>query len=392
VTRLWFPHLGLWVVGIIVLRVVLVPAESCPPASPATAVAAATAAGDWLALNLDEGGMFTYSYHRGTDEVGSGYSIVRHAGATMSLYQLAEVADDGGSLAAADRSLRFLLESALIEADGWAAIGQADQPGSLGATGLAVAAMGLRRDVTGDRSRDDLMRAMGRFIVAQQQPDGSILAGWDRESAAPIPGSYDVFATGEAVWALAMLHRMFPEEDWEGPALTSMDYLASGTRERNEGEIARLPDHWAAYALEEIGRSGLMTDRYLAYARRLAGYFSLRLRVEAQRTGEPVSVAVRGWPGPPSGVGTSGEGMAALYRLALVEDGLADIRPDMGVRLICAAGLMAERQVSASRALDGPRPGLTEGAWFYRNYTQMDDQQHVLSALLGAADVQEADR
>jgi len=45
---------------------------------------------------------------------------------------------------------------------------------------------------------------------------------------------------------------------------------------------------------------------------------------------------------------------------------------------------MVERQVSASEAEGLPSPSLAEGAWFYRDYTQMDGQQHVLSALLAA--------
>jgi hypothetical protein len=219
-----------------------------------------------------------------------------------------------------------------------------------------------------------------------------MLARWDQQTREPVPDQYDVFATGEAVWALAMLHRVFPGEGWDVPALFTMEYLMDGTRERNEGEVTRLPDHWAAYALEELGRSGLLDDEHIAYAERLAGYFSLRLRAEGQRTGEPLNVVVRGWPGPPSGVGTSGEGMAALYRLALRDPRLGSIRPDMAKRMICAAGLMVSRQVTAQEAQSDPRPHLTGGAWFYRGYTQMDDQQHVLSALLGAAGVVEADR
>jgi hypothetical protein len=392
VNRLWFPHLALWAVGIVVLRVVLVPAEHCPPASPTMAIASATAAGDWLGINLDESGMFTYGYDRATDQVSTGYSIVRHAGATMSLFQLAGATDDRDALEAGDHSLQFLSDTALIRTGDWTAIGQAGQPGSLGATGLTVAALGLRRDATNDLRHDDLMRAMGRFLVAQQQPDGSMLARWDRGTGQPVSAAYDVFATGEALWALALLHRMFPTEGWDRPALRTMDYLEDGSRERNEGEIARLPDHWAAYALEEFGRADLMSGDYIAYARRLAGYFSLRLRVEAQRTGEPVNIIVRGWPGPPSGVGTAGEGMAALYRLAGSDERLADLRSDMGTRLTCTAGLMAERQVSSDLAHQDRRPQLTTGAWFYRSYTQMDDQQHVMSALIGAAGVEEVDR
>jgi hypothetical protein len=33
---------------------------------------------------------------------------------------------------------------------------------------------------------------------------------------------------------------------------------------------------------------------------------------------------------------------------------------------------------------------LQQGAWFYRGYTQMDDQQHVLSSLLAALTLMES--
>ncbi len=48
------------------------------------------------------------------------------------------------------------------------------------------------------------------------------------------------------------------------------------------------------------------------------------------------------------------------------------------------------RQISAEEASGGATASLESGAWFYRGYTQMDDQQHVLSALLAALPVLEA--
>jgi hypothetical protein len=179
------------------------------------------------------------------------------------------------------------------------------------------------------------------------------------------------------------LDNTFPGEGWWGAADLTLHYLADGSRVVKEGYRARLPDHWAAYALSDAGPDRL-DDDLVGYARRLAGYFSLRLRLEAQRTGTPLNVAVRGYPGPPSGVGTAAEGMAALYRLADEDPRLASILPDMRERLACNAGLMLERQVSAAGAAAEPEPGRVEGAWFYRSYTQVDDQQHVLSGLLGA--------
>jgi hypothetical protein len=69
---------------------------------------------------------------------------------------------------------------------------------------------------------------------------------------------------------------------------------------------------------------------------------------------------------------------------------LADLRPNIEERVICTAGFMVQRQVTAAEAASASQPGLQQGAWFYRGYTQMDDQQHVLSSLLAALTLMES--
>ncbi len=322
-----------------------------------------------------------YGYDRATDAVNPDYNIVRHAGTTNSLYQLV-VADETQFLPAADRALDYLLEFR-IDHDSLAMIIEPGDRARLGVAGFLVAGLAQRRASTGEETYDDLMRALGRFILTQQEPDGSIRAFWDPRTEAPSPDQYGPFATGEAVWALVELDNLFPGEGWWEAADKTLHYLADGSREHKEGHLARLPDHWAAYALEAAGADRL-DDELIGYARRLAGYFSMRLRLEAQRTGSPVNVLVRGYPGPPSGVGTAAEGMAALYRLAVTDSRLTDLRTDMTERMACSAGTMVQRQVGEAEAAEEPDPGLALGAWFYRSYTQVDDQQHVLSGLLGA--------
>jgi len=66
---------------------------------------------------------------------------------------------------------------------------------------------------------------------------------------------------------------------------------------------------------------------------------------------------------------------------------LADVVENIEERIVCTAGFMVQRQETAATASMWPRPGLVQGAWFYRGYTQMDDQQHVLSGLLSAIPV-----
>jgi hypothetical protein len=48
----------------------------------------------------------------------------------------------------------------------------------------------------------------------------------------------------------------------------------------------------------------------------------------------------------------------------------------------CEAGVLVDRQVRRTE----PNP-LARGAWFTDGYTQMDDQQHAIAALLGAHEV-----
>lgn len=388
--RLLFPHLALWILGAALIRIAVVPAEVCPPATPDQVRAAAAAAGDWLVRGIADDGRFVYGYDRDDDQVNRGYSIVRHGGTTVALYQLTEQLDER-FFEPAEVALAWLLERAVETSEDATAIIDPGVDAQLGTTAFTVVALTMRRALTGDDSYDDLMRRLGNFILGQRDGTGGLLSFWSRRTQAPVPDVYGPFATGEATWALAELGAALPGEGWAEAALPTMSYLASGRRERAEGWLARLPDHWAAYTLEALG-AGLVDEELAAYTERLTGYFSMRLRFEAQRRGEGINLWVRWYPGPPAGVGTAGEAMGALYQLARRDDRFAALLPVIRERLACMGGFMVERQVDATEAASGARPELEEGAWFYRDYTQVDGQQHVISALLGAAAAMEDDR
>ena len=61
--------------------------------------AAAIHAADWIVVNQVDDGKFLYDFHRGRGESSDDYNLVRHAGVTMSLYQLVR----GGELQLARR-------------------------------------------------------------------------------------------------------------------------------------------------------------------------------------------------------------------------------------------------------------------------------------------------
>lgn len=367
-----------------VLRVGIVPAEVCPPVTIAGVGMSIEETVAWIARGMTPEGRYTYGYDRREDLVNRGYNGPRHAGVTMSLYQAHAVTGSEEALATADRGLEFALEG-MFSHEGfmaWEFLGEVNT----GANGLLLAALAIRREATGDTIHDEVMRGIGRFLLVQQYPDGSISGYWHRSTGSdPIYGTY---STGEASWALALLDRAFPGEGWGEAAARTVDYMAT-ERDRREGRITRLPDHWAAYTISEL-RPGLLTDARIDYARQLAGYFGMRLRFEAQRRGDGINLLLRWFPGPPAGVGTAGEGIGALWLLA-DDPRIEDLAPNIAERMICTAGFMVQRQVGAEEAAAGPRPDLTRGAWFYRGYTQMDDQQHVLSSLLAALTLMEED-
>lgn len=368
------------------IRIGIIPSEVCPPVTAAEAAATVDGAVGWITDGMSDGGRYTYGYHRGDDAVNIAYNAARHAGVTMSLYQVAG-AHDPGVLDAADRALGYMLER-LIEQDGVSAWRPPGQDVPLGANSLFLAGLAVRRHVTGDDQYDGLMRRVGAFLIGQQLPDGNMLAYWRPATGDPVPGITGKFATGEAAWALALMEQHFPGEGWADAAVLTIDYL-NERRDRDEGRISRMPDHWAAYALSALPAELLDDDR-AGYARQLAGYFGIRLRFESQRLGTGLNLATRWFPGPPAGVGTAGEGIGALWTLAVTDERIEDLRPNIEERLVCVAGMMADRQVGSEEARKYPQPGLAAGAWFYRGYTQMDDQQHVISAVLAALPVLEA--
>ena len=372
------------IVGAAVVRVGVVPAEVCPAVTAANVSDSIDATLGWLIGGMADDGTYTYGYHRDQDRINTSYNNARHGGVTMSLYQAFAISGDRAVLAAADRGLAHSLTS-IVEHDDW----MAWQPGrdiEVGANGLLLAALALRRAATGDPVHDQLMRAMGRFLMMQQQSDGSVFASWDGSDQQP-RSVFGPFATGEAAWALALLDREFPGEGFGEAASLTVDYMGND-RNLAEGYLTSLPDHWAAYTVSDLD-SELLTDGRITYARRLAGYFGIRLRFEAQRRGTGLNLWLRWYPGPPAGVGTAGEGIGALHRLSLREPRLADLTAQIEERLVCTAGFMVQRQVSPEEASVAAEPALQAGAWFYRGYTQMDGQQHVLSALLAALPVLE---
>jgi hypothetical protein len=219
-------------------------------------------------------------------------------------------------------------------------------------------------------------------MIGQITTGGQMLSDFDLVGGARVPERTSKYSTGEAAWALAQLHNLFPAEGWDVAARQVLDYLATARDEVEDLDFPPWADQWAALTLGELAPSGL-DDHHIAYARSLAARFGMLMRSESQKKGWPLPADLTIARG--AGLGVWAEGLGGLANAAAVDDRLADLREPLQARVVCGAGIMIERQQSGADAAEWPNPSLIEGAWFRADVTRMDDQQHSLSGLLAAA-------
>jgi multiple antibiotic resistance protein len=391
-TRVWRAVLAFGLLLVLSFGIAA-PPERCPSVSTGQLRRSAQSAVDWFVRNQHADGTWLYLYDAEKDSAPPAYDVVRHAGATMGLYQAA-AAGVPTALRSADRGTRWALDR-LLERDDWSALTwQGETP--TGATALLVAGLTIRRDATGDARYDAVLRRLGRFLAGQVEPSGAVLASYDAERSAPVPGEYSKYYTGEAYWALARLHRAFPDESFGDAADRVGAYLATA-RDDAEGHWPAIADHWVGYGLSETvrfrerGRPPL-TAAELAYARRQAALFGAQARWVSQRFG-PWGALVRGPEAFRGGAyGVLDEGLTGLWRTARADPRLADLQAPIADRATCIAGLAVNAQSSAADAARAARPDRVEGAWFRDGKTRMDDQQHTLDGLLRTMAIVEASR
>jgi small neutral amino acid transporter SnatA (MarC family) len=232
--------------------------------------------------------------------------------------------------------------------------------------------------------------------VAQTEDRGSVIAYRDPHGA-PYAGVYSPFATGQVFWALALMHQQFPGEGWDARAVRIGTYLAT-ERDDREDDMPDVSDHWAAYGLATVAAwpaadpAHPLPAALVPLFERQAGVLGLQIRWESQRSDGWLNTLVRGGHAIPAGLGSLGEGIAGLWRVAGADPQLAGLTGALGERATCAAGMVASRQVTAAQAATYPEPGRVQGAWFHGGLTRMDDEQHTLSSMVRSLPIAEQAR
>jgi len=368
-----------WVAVLVGLRLFILQPERCGEVGPTEVRAAATAAVNWLIRNQEPDGQWLYRYDAVNDRDLGGYNVARHAGVAFSLYGAA-AADIPAALKFADRGSEWLRDR-LVSAGGGVAVDDFGATVAIGGSALWALALGERRLLTEEDVYDEELRGLGRFLVSQIEPNGAVAERWDPIEDQPVFGAYSPFFTGEAYFALARLERLFPGEGWGDAADRIGHYLAT---ERDDAEdwFPAVSDHWGAYGLAETAHWRELTAAELAHAETLGGIFGPQVRYASQRTESWFTHVTRGRQTLGAGLGTLGEGTTSLWLAAQLDPGLAHLEADAAERSRCVAGLLVERQVEVIESFDFATPSRTAGAWFQFGVTQMDDQQHPLSALL----------
>lgn len=376
-----------WVAVLVGLRLFILQPERCGEVGSSQVRAAASAAVDWLVRNQEPDGQWLYRYDAVADRDLGGYNNSRHSGVTFSLYAAA-AASIPGALESADRGSDWLSER-LVEAGGGLAVDDLGSTVAIGGSALWAIALGERRLLSGQDTYDEELRGLGRFLTSQIEPNGAVSERWDRSADAPVFGAYSPFFTGEAYFALARLERLLPGEGWGESADRIGRYLATD-RDEAEDWFPAVSDHWAAYGMAETSHYRDLTPEELDYADTLAGIFGPQIRYASQRTESWFTHRTRGRQTLGAGLGTLGEGTTSLWLVTQFDSAAGDLEEAAAERSRCVAGLLVERQIDGTEAGDFDDPARTGGAWFQFGVTQMDDQQHALSALLRTLPMLEA--
>jgi hypothetical protein len=347
----------------------------------------------WLDRNQSNSGLWLYRYDVASGEDLGGYNWVRHAGVLLSLEQTARyVTGEVGKTAAlvADRGWPAIEGNyQTVRIGDTPTIAMKSSSSATGGTALTGIALAERRLRTGDVELNDNLLKMARFVAAQVEDNGSVLNEVDLTTGVGQPESYSPFATGQTLFLLAQARHIINTDEFDVQIRAIIRYLST-ERALREGYVPDVSDHWGAYAMGVLTETApqFLNDRHaVEFVRKQLGIAGIQVRYESQRTNDGLNRWTRGRQTLGAGLGTLGEAIGAWQIVVAQQPALRDQQPWLHERLYCVAELLVDRQITADDAASLPDSSSAQGAWAQFDITQMDDQQHAISAMLAARNV-----
>jgi hypothetical protein len=347
----------------------------------------------WFEGNQLNDGKWLYRYNVETDENLGGYNWVRHAGVLLSLEQTARyVNTEVGETAAevADRGWPAIEANYRnVQIGDIETIAMESSSSATGGTALTGIALAERRIRTGDTSLDNDLLKMARFVAAQVQTDGSVLNEVDLKAGIGKGESYSPFATGQTLFLLAQARAISKTQEFDTEITAIIRYLST-ERALREGYVPDVSDHWGAYGMAVLTETApqFLVDRHVVeFVRKQLGIAGIQVRYESQRTNDGLNRWTRGRQTLGAGLGTLGEAIGAWQIVVANQPVTREQQPWLHERLYCVAELLVDRQISDKDAEELPNPLSARGAWAQFGITQMDDQQHAISAMIAARNV-----
>ncbi len=355
-------------------------------------------AADYLTRSIDEDGRFVYNYLPKTDQEGSGYNILRHAGTLYSLLEWYQERPNPELLAAVERGLNYLWRQT-GHCQGADVMRIADlicivEDGEikLGGNALAVLAMTEHHRITNDPRWLEPATALAGWLLHNQSESGEFSPHkWlfpSGEASDFVSGYYP----GEALYALTRLYQSDPDTRWLDAANRGADWLIN-VRDAGKSVDQLDHDHWLMYALWELHQLSTHPD-YLQHAFRITDAIlsSQNLELPVNNSGE------FDWHGsyyrPPRTTPTATRSEALINAARLAADTGNQKFPAIANGLCAATRFQLQTQFRPENSLYLPNPKRALGG-FHRGLetfgTRIDYVQHNISAMLGMVNLQRAD-
>jgi hypothetical protein len=255
-------------------------------ATPENLLDAVRLGADYLSRALDANGRYNYRYRPTDDHNANGYGLLRHAGAT---YALLEAYDElkvplyrekaEGALSYAEAQLKWIDDAG--KRDAYLLDTNDEEQQKVGGAGIFLVALAKHMEVTGSRDHLETARALARFIVHEQYPDGHFRTNRDVESEGLAPDGATlktelVYYPGEAILGLVRLFLIDPDPKWLAAAKKAVDYCIH-IRDKDASVESLEHDHWLTYAMNDLYRIDV-DQSYLEHADDIAHAILHRLR------------------------------------------------------------------------------------------------------------------